>query len=1438
MRLHRADIPLSESTENQLKDRYKAFSGFLAIFLVFFVCVILSGWYFDIAFVRTFSATDGVMKVNTAYLFILSSMCLLTLNVSKGIYVIAFHVLSFLVFLLGLTTLAQNLYSIDIGVDYWLFDYNRIPGQSSRMSPVASLCFVLFSCSLIAGKHSQWEAKTQSLCITMMILAILALFGHVFDVQTLYKIEAYSSMAITTAVAFVILGLATFAARTQKGWMAKFIARGPQGVVLRTMLPAALVIPFLVALIDHWGGSVGLYSIAAGTAFYSVMLIIVFVPLIWRISNQLKNEADALVSSERDRRLLLEAKNQMTEAARVAETQYQSVVSSLAEGVVVIDAHRNIKAFNRSAQQMLGLGPVSLLKKTTLEWNPVDLNGNTLPLSSLPTNRITELEAGIRDYEFGNRMPNGTIVWLSLSANKIHQEKPDSAAEFVVSFIDITPRINAENDLKTSEARLRMLIERAPVALAMFDTEMRYIAASNRWYQDYHIAEKDITGQFHYDLFPDLPEEWKEVHLRALGGETIVCEADRIEHSEHDIQWLRWEIMPWFNDTGAISGLVLFTEDITHRMELLEKTRRDQQLLNLIINAAPALISYVDKNGHYQWVNQTYETFFNMSAEEIVGHPVREIDGEANWKWLEPLVNQALEGLPINYLEEFIFPELGKRWVQASYMPDLDQNGEVRGFIALVQDVDQLKRTEKDLVASRQRFAGIFESTLDAIITVDESHSVVMFNPSAERIFGYQAADVIGRPMERFIPERFRFGHDASFDRFRYGQSTAETMGRKAEIVGLRSDGVEFPVEASISKITLDGKLNFIVILKDITRRVAAENEVKMANETLALKVQEQTAELRLAKEDAERANRAKSAFLANMSHEIRTPLNAILGTAQILARFPLDTKTAELVKSIGSAGRGLLAIVNDILDISKIEAGHFALENAPLSLDYVMSNLLEVMSGLAKEKGLNLNLLQLPELPGELLGDAQRLGQILFNLVGNAIKFTSTGQITVSATVTRDWGAGIEIRFSVQDTGIGIPVEKQKNIFEAFVQADNSTSRVYGGTGLGLAISQTLVLLMGGNLGLNSREGEGSEFWFSVPFNFAPKSIAGRTTIHSRKFSDEPNLQGIRILVVDDGPTNLGIATMLLQMEGAECKTAENGQQAIDHLKADAANIDLVLMDLQMPVMDGLEATRYIRVQMGLTTLPIIALTAGASAAQREKAFAVGMTDFISKPFELDDMVTRILQHTGRNELKAELIVKSVSSVQFPALRGIDTEEAQKRFCGDIDLFVRALTSLKHEFTNCADEIREDINAGDFQSAKRRAHKLRGIAGNVGATKVMQYAAQLEQLIESENLHQIGGEVDALQMAFLELQLDGIDLTPMGDQASPHEVKAIDSAEIEALKKALNEKNLDAIDILSTLRGALAAIHEVEVVSKLHEQVESLQFQEALNTLQSMYPS
>ena len=501
-------------------------------------------------------------------------------------------------------------------------------------------------------------------------------------------------------------------------------------------------------------------------------------------------------------------------------------------------------------------------------------------------------------------------------------------------------------------------------------------------------------------------------------------------------------------------------------------------------------------------------------------------------------------------------------------------------------------------------------------------------------------------------------------------------------------------------------------------------------------------------------ASNAKSEFLANMSHEIRTPLNGILGLAQLLERETLAPDQSAMVRRIRQAGQTLLGIVNDVLDFSKIEAGRIRLELRPFDLAAILAQTDSLLGSAARDKGLELHIVAPARFEGLLIGDALRLEQVLMNLVGNAIKFTEQGNIQLLVEILELSPSNARLRFNVRDTGIGIAHEQIASLFEPFTQANSAITRRFGGTGLGLSISKSLVELIGGSIGVESTPGVGSTFWFEAPFGRSSKEPAAPAPPSPPVV--EKRLAGLRCLVVDDSRMNREVVERMLTREGARVTLAGDGQQALQYLRAQNQAFDTVLMDIQMPVMDGLTATRAIRNELGLWRLPVIALSAGVLNEQQKRVHEAGADDFLSKPVDLEELVSAVVRWTGRTEMAAASEA-DCSSIGFLTIPGIKIDRAIASL-GDDPAVLRAfMRSFVDEFGGMVPQLRESLARGDRLAAAQQLHALQGAAGYLGADDLASRAKELETAILEhhadfgprlvdleESLHRLTDDIDA----------------------------------------------------------------------------------------------
>jgi len=704
-----------------------------------------------------------------------------------------------------------------------------------------------------------------------------------------------------------------------------------------------------------------------------------------------------------------------------------------------------------------------------------------------------------------------------------------------------------------------------------------------------------------------------------LANHTVLLARDGREYQIAD------SAAPIRGDDGEIVGVVLVFSDVTEHY-LMEKAIRDsEELYRTAFLTTPDAIAITRLgDGLYVDVNEGFSHIHGWPRDDIIGHTSLETG-----IWHDPHDRQVMiemlhrDGHCSNF-ETDLRSRDGKVFKALISSHLITIKGE-KCLLSVTRDISERKRWEQTLIESEARFRKLFEQNSSVMMLIHPvSGAIVDINKSGVDFYGYprdqllrmSISDINTLPPEHIAGERQRaLNGECRIFLFRHRLATGEVRD----------------VEVHLTPIESEGRPLLFSIVNDVTARKRAENELEQHRNHLEQLVATRTAELTQAKLAAEAANIAKSAFLANMSHEIRTPINAVLGMANLLRRSGVTPAQAERLDTIDAATRHLLSIINDILDLSKIEAGKLVLEDATVAVDNLMSNVGTIVAERAQARNLNLKI-EIEPFPGNLRGDPTRIQQAVLNYATNAIKFTESGTVTLRARPLEQIDGHVVGRFEVHDTGIGIPPETLNRLFGAFEQADSSTTRRYGGTGLGLVITKRLAEMMGGEVGVDSAPGVGSTFWFTVRLKKTPPhdSSEPSTEIAEAEALIRQHHRDRRILLVDDEPLNLEVIRCLLQDSGLIVDAAEDGVQAIDKVRENAYS--LILMDMQMPNLNGPDATRHIRLIPGYEETPILAITANAFAEDRARCLDAGMNDFLVKPFNPDQLFASLFKWLDRH--------------------------------------------------------------------------------------------------------------------------------------------------------------------------------------------------------------
>jgi PAS domain S-box-containing protein len=712
--------------------------------------------------------------------------------------------------------------------------------------------------------------------------------------------------------------------------------------------------------------------------------------------------------------------------------------------------------------------------------------------------------------------------------------------------------------------------------------------------------------------------------------------------------------------------------------------------------------------------------------------------------------------------------EISLKRLQAEAWQSLVQKALAMALLAaaMIFIVSQtIKRLSHNLEKSEAKLQKTIDTALDAVVTTDAAGTVTAWNAQAETIFGWSEQEALGRPLDSLvIPVEGRDGYRRELARFLEARET-QLSTQRLELTSIRKDGGEFPVEWSMSPIWVQNECKFSSFIRDITERKKAEEaqasyrmqlerEVTMRTEALEA--------LREAKDLAESASRAKSDFLAHMSHEIRTPMNGILGMTELLLQTELSGKQHHFADIVHRSGTTLLRLINDVLDLSKVEAGKIELEHIRFDLIKIVREVTDLFVEQAQGKGVKLTCVLAESVPSVLQGDPVRLQQILMNLVNNAVKFTERGNIVLTVTMAEESASHTLVRFEVQDSGIGIDPDVQARIFEAFSQADGSTARKYGGTGLGLSIVKQLVHLMEGTVGVRSEPGQGATFWCTARL----EKVSGKTRESKKRFPSwrggaqtngvsplpEPKVTGTRVLLAEDNPVNREVAVCMLEQLGCRIVAVEHGRDAV--AQTECERFDVVLMDCQMPEMDGFSATKAIRDGERRTGrhVPIVALTAHAIDGDRERCLAAGMDDYMTKPFTQGELGNKIQQWVQRPGDVAALAadrpkavpaepLQSPSEVteqgprQAPVLTLLGTPLADQvldqlralRRPGRPDPVAKILTSFLESSATYVSAIHQAAVHPDAKALFHAAHALKSSSAMIGAMELSKILKDFE---------------------------------------------------------------------------------------------------------------
>jgi two-component system sensor histidine kinase/response regulator len=1022
----------------------------------------------------------------------------------------------------------------------------------------------------------------------------------------------------------------------------------------------------------------------------------------------------------------------------------------------------------------------------------------------------------------------------------------------------------------------------------------------------------------------------------------------RIVSKSGNYRWVMETVAPieYEGKRAALGNLM----DVTDSKIAEEQIRLHADLLDSAVDAA-----YVnDIEGSIIYVNKAACLMYGYTREELQNMSMQNLDTPVSFRLRrEELLEKGESSFETTLLQK------DGSVVPVEVRSRMRELGGQKLVLSVARDISRRKIIERQLRENEEKYREIFEQSRDAIFISAKDGSFIDVNQSALDLHGFTRKEMLGMKAVQLYAnpaDRSRFTHDI------------EVNGsvKEWEVKMLKKDGSEvYCLLTAVTRRDNTGAFSgYQGIIRDITSRKQMEIDLQKA------------------KESAEAATQAKSEFLAHMSHEIRTPMNAIVGLSHLALKTDLSPKQRDYLTKIQSSANALMGIINDILDLSKIEAGKLEIERTNFSLDQVLNNVSSMFSLRVQEKGLSLSFRIAPNVPLALIGDPLRLGQVLINLLGNAVKFTSSGEIWVSTEVVAKETDSVTLAFSVRDSGIGMTAEQQAKLFQPFTQADGSTTRKYGGTGLGLTISKQLVERMGGKIGVESKTNIGSTFTFTVVLGIQKESEAqkkivpaslrglkvlvaddskettdimknmltemsfevaivdsGRAVLSelanparsydlvlldwrmpdmdgfetARRIRSQINLPkipkifmvtaygreeamyqakemgfdaflvkpvgqsilfdaiieafsrgkgqlpstsvqatkvehlvGARVLVVEDNELNQQVAQELLKGFGLVVEIAGNGKIATELLAKGGSQFDAVLMDLQMPEMDGYEATRVIRQKLKITELPVIAMTAHALQSEINKCLELGMNDYVTKPIEPDKLQAALLRwikpRITSSAVKAETRISGTgATVELPeSLPGFDLKTAIMRLMGNRKLFDKLLRDFVQNYANISSKIREAIDSNDTAMAQRLAHTFKGVAGNLSATTLYNISQEIEAAIRQGDRALINAGLDNLEEG-MQVIVETVTHMSPGEEAGGSPSTAVKPLQVDIamltrslveLDSLLQKNSLQARKQWAEIKKLITAGGGQSIVEQLHGSIYRLDFKGARSQL------
>ncbi|MGB3367660.1 MAG: PAS domain S-box protein [Acidaminobacteraceae bacterium] len=1000
---------------------------------------------------------------------------------------------------------------------------------------------------------------------------------------------------------------------------------------------------------------------------------------------------------------------------KISSNIYESSLESIGDSVIITDEEGRIRFCNKYSEDLFTIKFKDVYgKDINDEIEIICEDSEELYIIEIDKILKSNYSSGLKTNSYVLDF-NGRKKYISMTATRIINNNEVIGTVLLFRNISI---------LKKSEEKLKkysMAIKENPNIVIITDSIFRIEYANSKFRDMINTSINETVDTSLTQYFPKffITKTLDKLMKLDKNNKKITAEIKLSKKFGVD-KWMIISVSGIFNIYEEIENYIFVAQDISKLKRKDQVIQNERKNLESIFRGAPLGMIIVNGSRKILKVNEEAAKIFKQSIVDMLGAHIGEVTGcvnekestlqcgnskNCNYCFLKQVINKVIDYERAVLNEEYMHTSIDDNkneseiWLKISAVP-ITMNNEVNAVI-VIEDITNTKNLRREITINEKKLQIITDNMMDMITQIDENGQVMYASPSHFDILGYDIEELLGK---RFLDFVCKEDLDRTVDLFRERLATRKNF--TVELRLIKADGSFIWVESS-GNIVIDeltSELSIVYVSREITAKKEAELEILRS------------------KEIAVSANNAKSQFLANMSHEIRTPMNGIIGMTNMTLMTELDYHQRENLNMVKNSAISLLNLINSILDFSKIEAGKLNIDILRINIKSLSEKVVKSFKLMAKEKGVNFIFEFDDEISDNHMGDPNRIRQVMNNLIGNAVKFTDDGKITVEVklinTEEKSESEVEIVRFSVKDTGIGIKKIDEENIFSMFSQADGTITRRYGGTGLGLSISKQLVELMGGKIGFTSSEGIGSEFYFELPMmtNVDPSLYA---RVEEKMLIPESTVKR-KILVVEDDKVNQVVTEKLLRKQYHDITIAKNGIEAIEFVSK--YNYDMILMDIQMPILDGVSATKIIREELGMKDIIIIALTAHAITGDKERFLELGMDDYISKPIDVKEFF-------------------DVLDKNFKKLNKAKEDRTITKFIDDINKDNNKETlkydlSSKDDLKLYIDEVRKNIDLNNYALIEKYAHLIKIRSSEMGLMDVKRKALKLEVKSRSADIN------------------------------------------------------------------------------------------------------